>query len=211
MMSMHCGPVRHTMTIGTGPVLRTLNLIVHETDHETAEEGQHIQTTFRGLVEDSQRTAAICDDIAGARESGRHCLVLTRWTEHLDSITELLAAKGIEALVLQGQMGKKARAAVINNWLHVLTVSSAWCSPLLPACSERDSIARPSTLSSWPFRSSSKAASCNASDVSCDLRIRRLEWKCTTTSTFASLSSPACTPNVAAPYASLGFDLPKSR
>jgi len=115
MMAMHCGPVRHTMTIGTGPVLRTLNLIVHETDHETAEEGQHIQTTFRGLVEDSQRTAAICDDIAGARESGRHCLVLTRWTEHLDSITELLAAKGIEALVLQGQMGKKARAAVIEQ------------------------------------------------------------------------------------------------
>lgn len=115
MMAMHCGLVRHTMTIGTGPVLRTLNLIVHETDHETAEEGQHIQTTFRGLVEDSQRTAAICDDIANARGAGRHCLVLTRWTEHLDSITELLATKGIEALVLQGQMGKKARAAVIER------------------------------------------------------------------------------------------------
>ena len=115
MMAMHCGPARHTMTIGTGPVLRTLNLIVHETDHETAEEGQHIQTTFRGLVEDSQRTAGICDDIAKARDAGRHCLVLTRWTEHLDSITELLAMKGIEALVLQGQMGKKARAAVIER------------------------------------------------------------------------------------------------
>jgi superfamily II DNA or RNA helicase len=115
MMAMHCGPVRHTMTIGADPVLRTLDVIVHETDYETAEEGQHIQTTFRGLVEDRQRTAAICDDIAAARESGRRCLVLTRWTEHLDSITESLAAKGIEALVLQGQMGKKARAAVVEQ------------------------------------------------------------------------------------------------
>ncbi|MHB8463526.1 MAG: TOTE conflict system archaeo-eukaryotic primase domain-containing protein [Acidimicrobiales bacterium] len=115
LMAMHCGPIRHTMTAPPGGALRTLDLIVHETDHETVEEDPHIQTTFRGLVEDEKRTAAICDDIAGASRARRNCLVLTRWTEHLNAITETLAARGVEALVLHGQMGKKARAAVIER------------------------------------------------------------------------------------------------
>jgi superfamily II DNA or RNA helicase len=115
MMAMHCGPIRHTMATASGALVQTLELIVHETDHETAEEGQHIQTTFRGLVEDSQRTVAICEDIARATQAGRNCLVLTRWTEHLEAISQSLVAMGIETLVLHGQMGKKARAAVIDR------------------------------------------------------------------------------------------------
>jgi superfamily II DNA or RNA helicase len=115
MMAMHCGPVRHTMISNTGSLPRTLDLIVHETDHDVTEEGQHIQTTFRGLVEDSLRTSAICDDIAQAMLAGRNCLVLTRWTEHLVLITEMLAERGVDALVLHGQMGKKARAAVMER------------------------------------------------------------------------------------------------
>lgn len=115
MMAMHCGPVRHTMTAPVGAALRTLDLIVHETGYQVDEEGQHIQTTFRGLVDDTRRTAAICVDIASSSAAGRNCLVLTRWKEHLDSITEMLAAQGVEVLVLHGQMGKKARAAVIER------------------------------------------------------------------------------------------------
>ena len=67
--------------------------------HEVADESQHIQTTFRGLVEDSHRTMAICDDITAAAGSGRNCLVLTRWTEHLGSIVDTLADKGVDSLV----------------------------------------------------------------------------------------------------------------
>ena len=72
-----------------GPAPRALRLIVHPTAHQTADEGQHIQATFRGLVEDGHPTAAICDDVATAcrKDGGRNCLVLTRWTEHLVSIT----------------------------------------------------------------------------------------------------------------------------
>ena len=47
--------------------------------------------------------------------AGRNCLVLTRWTEHLEAITELLLAMEIETLVLHGQMGKKARAAIMDR------------------------------------------------------------------------------------------------
>jgi hypothetical protein len=47
-MAMHYGPVRHTMTVPAEAAIHTLDLIVHETDHQTAEEDQHIQTTYRG-------------------------------------------------------------------------------------------------------------------------------------------------------------------
>lgn len=80
--------------------------------HEATEDAQHIQTTFRELVEDDERTAAICDDIATASVNGRNCLVLTRWTEHLDLIAAALEARGVDVLVMHGQMGKKARSAV---------------------------------------------------------------------------------------------------
>ena len=36
------------------------------------------------LVEDHRRTAAICADILDALDRGRHCLVLSQWTEHLE-------------------------------------------------------------------------------------------------------------------------------
>ncbi len=114
LMAMHCGPVRHTMVAPSAAARHTLDLIVHETDHR-AEEGQHIQTTFRGLVENEKRTAAICEDVAAASRSGRNCLVLTRWTQHLEAIVRQLEDRGVDALVLHGQMGKNARAAVIER------------------------------------------------------------------------------------------------
>jgi superfamily II DNA or RNA helicase len=115
MMAMHCGPVRHSMSAPAEADRHSLQLIVHPTTHEAAEDGQHIQTTFRGLVEDADRTAVICDDVADAYAKGRNCLVLTRWTEHLDLITAALVERGVDPLVMHGQMGKKARTAVLQQ------------------------------------------------------------------------------------------------
>ncbi len=115
MMAMHCGPVRHTMSPPAGADRHSLELIVHETAHEATDNGQHIQATFRELVEDDVRTAAICDDVATASVNGRNCLVLTRWTEHLDLIAAALKSRGVDPLVLHGQMGKKARTAVLQK------------------------------------------------------------------------------------------------
>jgi superfamily II DNA or RNA helicase len=76
----------------------------------------HLHRRWRlRLVEDASRTAAICADVAVAVAAGRNCLVLTRWKEHLDSISEILRARGVEILVMHGQMGKKARAAVMGH------------------------------------------------------------------------------------------------
>lgn len=113
MMAMHCGPVRHRMGTHPGAALRALDLVVHETDHQPVEEGQHIQTLFRGLVEDHTRTKIVCNDIVDAVGRGRNCLILTRWTEHLDNIVGDLTSRSLSPLVLHGGLGKKARAAVI--------------------------------------------------------------------------------------------------
>jgi superfamily II DNA or RNA helicase len=115
MMAMHCGPVRHSMSVPVESDRHSLQLVVHPTVHEAVEDGQHIQTTFRGLVEDKDRTAAICDDIADAAAKGRNCLVLTRWTEHLGLIATALEERGIHPLVMHGQMGKKARTVVLQE------------------------------------------------------------------------------------------------
>jgi superfamily II DNA or RNA helicase len=115
LMAMHCGPIRHRMAARPGSALRALDLVVHDTAYKPTEDGQHIQTIYRGLVEDADRTRAICDDIAVAAKAGRNSLVLTRWTEHLDVMTEMLTGRGLEPLVLHGKMGKKARTAVTRQ------------------------------------------------------------------------------------------------
>ena len=114
MTAMHCGPVRHHMAPHAQNALRSLDLIVHHTDHD-APEGQHIQTIFRDLVDNPTRTRAICDDIHTAVNAGRNCLVLTRWTDHLNGIAEGLTEKNLTPLVLHGQMGTKARKAVTDQ------------------------------------------------------------------------------------------------
>jgi len=119
MTTMQCGPVRHHMAPHAQSALRSLDLIVHHTDHDAAE-GQHIQTIFRDLVEDDTRTRGICDDIHDAVTSGRNCLVLTRWTEHLNAIVQILA-ENLEPLVLHGQMGTKARTAITDQLAHPRT------------------------------------------------------------------------------------------
>ncbi|MHB8671090.1 MAG: TOTE conflict system archaeo-eukaryotic primase domain-containing protein [Acidimicrobiales bacterium] len=117
MMSMHCGPVRHRMRGPSASELLRRELVVHETGH-LSEPDVHIQETFRGLVADDARTRRICDDVSTATTEGRNCLVLSRWTEHLERITENLRARGLEPLVLRGGMGKKARASVIESLAH---------------------------------------------------------------------------------------------
>jgi superfamily II DNA or RNA helicase len=65
------------------------------------------------LVADGARTSQITDDVAAALARGRHCLVLTQWTEHLDRLVAALTVRGQEPVVLRGGMAAKARAAAL--------------------------------------------------------------------------------------------------
>ena len=116
LITMYCGPIRHRMNeIVDAANDFSRELIVHQTSLEVSDDATHIQDLFRALVDDEVRTMAICDDVAAAAANGRNCLVLTQWTEHLSSVVAALTARGITPLVLQGGMGKKARAKVMAD------------------------------------------------------------------------------------------------
>jgi hypothetical protein len=114
MMAMYCGPIRHRIPESSDAQLLHRELVIHETAH-TGVPGEHIQEIFRGLVADAGRTRLICNDISASVGEGRNNLVLTRWTEHLEAIVEDLTSRELAPLVLQGGMGKNARAAVIDQ------------------------------------------------------------------------------------------------
>ena len=120
LISMYCGPIRHRMAsrasrVSEPPTLQ-LDLIVHPTDHATPDaDDLAIQDVFRAIVEDDRRTEQIGADVAHAVEAGRNCLVLSQWTAHIDRLVKALEARGQKPLVLQGGMGKKARAQVIKQ------------------------------------------------------------------------------------------------
>ena len=113
LITMYCGGERYRMTPDHEENIRVDRVLVtHPTGHEhSGDQELGIQEVFRSLVEDQERTRQICGDIATAVEAGRNCLVLTQWTEHLDAISEELRRLGIEAIVMRGGMGKKARVS----------------------------------------------------------------------------------------------------
>jgi superfamily II DNA or RNA helicase len=117
IITMQCGPVRHEIALAdTAAAALARRLVVHDT-RSTAGIGEiaAIQDVFRALVEDDTRTHQIAGDVAAAVGAGRNVLVLTQWTDHLDALAEELRQRGLEPLVLKGGLGKKARAAVIDE------------------------------------------------------------------------------------------------
>lgn len=121
LITMYCGPVRHKM-IGDSGVTAGMarTLIVHPTDHrglpyDTSEPAPSIQAVFRGLVEDDARTRQICEDVAAAARSGRNCLVLSQWKEHVGLIRDRLEELGIGPDVAVGGIGRKERRATVDR------------------------------------------------------------------------------------------------
>ena len=68
---------------------------------------------YRELGDDEPRNRQIVDDVLDALRRERNCLVLTRWTTHLERLDEALRVQGHDAVILRGGMGAKARAAAL--------------------------------------------------------------------------------------------------
>jgi superfamily II DNA or RNA helicase len=110
---MQCGPIRHTANRAESAPhdLEVLPRSLHKRMDIAVEAG--IQEVFGHLVNDLQRTEAICHEAKLAFDQERKVLVLTERTEHLDAILAGLTAKVPSVFVLHGRMSKKQRAAVI--------------------------------------------------------------------------------------------------
>lgn len=112
---MQCGPIRHAaIRAESAPHdLEVLPRALYKRIDTAAEAG--IPDVFRHLVNDLQRTEAICHEVAVTFGQGRKVLVLTERTEHLDAILAGLTGKVPSVFVLHGRMSKKQRAAVITE------------------------------------------------------------------------------------------------
>ena len=117
IITMQCGPIRHRIASSDGPAGDlSLDLRVRESNLVIAGAAESpIQKVFRLLVDNDARTALICDDVVEALNEGRHCLVLSQWTEHCHLLADGLRARGVSPLILEGSLGKRARAAIIKQ------------------------------------------------------------------------------------------------
>ncbi|MDT0264475.1 TOTE conflict system archaeo-eukaryotic primase domain-containing protein [Jatrophihabitans lederbergiae] len=129
LIALQLGPTRHTMTQATSGTLsyRAVDSVapqpqlrLHTTDFRyTGDTGPSapggIATVYRELTADERRNQQIIGDVVDALERGRHCLVLTQWTGHLEHLAELLRERSHDPVVLRGGMGAKARAAALSR------------------------------------------------------------------------------------------------
>lgn len=125
LIFQQCGPVRHEIkhsdrdTLDGASALRR-EVLVHrtgfafDTDDDLSRPGA-IQAVYRALVDDPVRNEQVLTDVHAALEAGRHCLVLTQWTRHVELLAEALRGLGHNPVVLRGGLGVKARAAALSR------------------------------------------------------------------------------------------------
>jgi superfamily II DNA or RNA helicase len=133
LITMHVGPVRHTITSprqptngipalpGTtpggrpAPVLRLHPTRYCYTGDASPSTPGGITVIYKDLIADEQRTGQVIADVVAALSQGRNCLILTNWTTHLEKLAGALRAMGHDPVVLRGGMGAKARAAALTR------------------------------------------------------------------------------------------------
>ncbi|MFP5072728.1 TOTE conflict system archaeo-eukaryotic primase domain-containing protein [Pseudonocardia nantongensis] len=127
LIALQLGPVRHTMSppepgtlaAAAGGVAER-SLTVHLTgfdyrgDADPSAPGG-IAAIYRDLVADVARNRQLIADVLAARARGRHCLVLTQWTAHVDLLSELLRDAGHDPVVLKGGMGVGKRREAFDR------------------------------------------------------------------------------------------------
>jgi superfamily II DNA or RNA helicase len=129
LIHLQLGPVRHTMTAVQAGTLASGSLelpapepvlIVHPTRFQYAGDADPaapggMSAIYRDLVADDDRNAQVVRDVVAALDRGRHCLVLTQWTSHVERLAEALRTEGRDPVVLRGGMGAKVRAAAMKR------------------------------------------------------------------------------------------------
>lgn len=127
LISLQVGPIRHTVARATRDTLTSVDapvpdpvLHIHPTGYcyvgdASPQSPGGMAAIYRDLVADDERLQQVVKDVVDAYERGRHCLVLTQWTSHLERLTAALSEPGRTPVVLRGGMGAKQRAAAMER------------------------------------------------------------------------------------------------
>jgi hypothetical protein len=200
LIALQIGPIRHTVARATRDTLTSVDapvpdpvLRVHPTSYAydgdaNPQSPGGMAAIYRDLVADDDRLQHVVQDVVDARERGRHCLVLTQWTNHLKRLTVELTARGHAPVVLRGGMGVKQRTAALAQLQQRMRRTRSWSLPP-DRSSGRASTVLPWTRCSSPHPSRSRDGSCSTSDASCAPTPARRQPRCTTTTTYAKAFS----------------------
>lgn len=114
---MAAGPIRHKVK-SSAEDLFDQQVIVHQL-YDTppkqlthSEERPKISDVYRWILENSERTMRIIDDILVCIQQSQHPLVLTERREHAETINTILLKKGVDSVVLKGAMRTSERKAI---------------------------------------------------------------------------------------------------
>ena len=127
LIALQLGPVRHTMTqVPSGtlslrpqaaappkPILHLHQTAFRYTGDADPSAPGGIASIYRDLLADQDRNQQIITDVLAALQQGRHCLVLTQRTSHLDHLASALRGHGYDPVILRGGMGAKARTTAL--------------------------------------------------------------------------------------------------
>lgn len=128
LIALQLGPVRHTiiqstpsgkdsapqLEFGKTTVRPTPVLHVHDTAYQYLGDAEPTKpggmaAIYRDLVADDERLTQIVGDVIAALNRGRHCLLLTQWTAHVERFADELRHRSLDPVVLRGGMSATAR------------------------------------------------------------------------------------------------------
>ncbi len=140
LITLQLGPIRHTIspqtaahpadhldlspgeTAGTLPraPAPTPVLVLHRTNYRYTGDADPnrpggMATIHSDLAANEARNHQIADDVAVALADGRHCLILTGRTAHIDRLADALRARGHDPVCLRGGMSAKDRKAAFGR------------------------------------------------------------------------------------------------
>jgi hypothetical protein len=213
LIALQLGPVRHTITPSTPPAKDsapqlefdktaqrpTPVLHVHETayrylgDADPAKPGG-MAAIYRDLVADDARLNQVVDDVIAALNRGRHCLLLTQWTAHVERFADALRQRSLDPVVLRGGMNTTARREALSR-LHTPGEGHRYWSWPPDHSSGKDSTVPHWTPCSSPHPSRSRDASSSTRAGSSAPTLARAPPKSTTTPTSTPASWPHHWPN----------------
>lgn len=108
---MQCGPIRH---VAKRPdhVPKQLDVHARNLPAPALHSNAGIQEVIQALASDQYRNRCIADDVIAALDQGRKVLLLTKRTEHLHLLQELVKDIAHPCFMLHGRMKAKERKAV---------------------------------------------------------------------------------------------------
>ncbi len=116
---MHCGPVRYRVDAKSQAEQRPFehHIIPRFTSfripYEDDEKGLSIQELYARIVSDEFRNQLIVDDVVKNHEEGRHSLVLTERTSHVELLDGMLKEKIPDVMMLTGGRRIKEKREIL--------------------------------------------------------------------------------------------------